>query len=293
MDLYTIKYDENGNPTRAKYRIVALGNMDPVQWSKSQFYAPVLSLAEARLLVSIAIKHGVPLKSGDVIQAFSQKPLPKDERYVVTPPHGCPTSKPNTYWLLLCTLYGLKRSPRHWYDHAVMLLQKCGLKSCPQGPCIFQGTPIPGKPKLYLGLYVDDFVYFSTDSTVEEHFKQQLSSITSVHFLGQVSHFLGIKFLWNRSQTGHLSVHMSQEAFSDHLVDLVGLTHASVSTNVTPYQSGCTIDSLPTQNQDSIAQRNLQTEYRSYVGSLLWISQGTRPDLATVTNMLAKHQAHP
>ena len=88
-------------------------------------------------------------------------------------------------------------------------------------------------------------------------------------------------------------MHMSQEAFSDHLVDLEGLTHASVSTNVTPYQSGRTIDSLPTQNQDSIAQRNLQTEYRSYVGSLLWISQGTRPDLATVTNMLAKHQAHP
>ena len=167
------------------------------------------------------------------------------------------------------------------------------LKSCPQAPCIFQGTPIPGKPKLYLGLYVDNFVYFSTDPTVEEQFKQQLSSITSVHFLGQVSHFLGIKFLWNRSQTGHLSVHMNQEAFADHLVDLAGLTQASVSTNVTPYQSGRTIDSLPTQNQDSLAQRNLQTEYRSYVGSLLWISQGTRPDLATVTNMLAKHQAHP
>ena len=108
-------------------------------------------------------------------------------KYVLTPPHGCPKSKPNTYWLLLWTLYGLKRSPRHWYDHAVKLLAQCGLKSCPQSPCIFHGHPIPGKSKLYLGLYVDDFVYFSTDPLVETHFKQQLSSLTDVHFMGQVS----------------------------------------------------------------------------------------------------------
>jgi len=293
MAISTIKYDSNGHPERAKYRIVALGNMDPTQWSKSQCYAPVLSLAETRLLVSITIRHGIPLKSGDVIQAFCQKQLPQDERYILTPPHGCPKSKPNMYWLLLRTLYGLKRSPRHWYNHAVMLLKKCGLKQCPQAPCIFQGHPIPGKPKLYLGLYVDDFIYFSTDPTVELHFQTQLSAITGVHFMGQVSHFLGIKFLWNRSPNGSLSVHMSQEAFADHLVDLAELTNSSNSTNITPYQCGKPVDSLPTNRQDTMSQRNLQTEYRSYVGSLLWISQATRPDLATITNMLAKHQNHP
>ena len=46
------KYDETGQPKRAKYRIVALGNMDPYAWEKSDCYAPVISQLELRLLVS-------------------------------------------------------------------------------------------------------------------------------------------------------------------------------------------------------------------------------------------------
>ena len=54
MAISTIKRDGNGNPTRAKYRIVALGNMDPHNWDKADCYAPVLSQAELHLLTAIA-----------------------------------------------------------------------------------------------------------------------------------------------------------------------------------------------------------------------------------------------
>ena len=41
------------------------------------------------------------------------------------------------------------------------------------------------------------------------------------------------------------------------------------------------------------SQKNqLETKYRSLIGSLLWLSQGTRPDLATVTCILARHPTH-
>jgi len=37
MAINTIKYDELENPKRAKYRIVALGNLDPHNWSKTGY----------------------------------------------------------------------------------------------------------------------------------------------------------------------------------------------------------------------------------------------------------------
>lgn len=43
MAISCIKYDGNGNPVQAKYRIVAPGNLDPHNWSKQDCFAPVLS----------------------------------------------------------------------------------------------------------------------------------------------------------------------------------------------------------------------------------------------------------
>ena len=289
MAISTIKYDEWGKPKRAKYRIVALGNMDPHDWSKQDCYAPVMSMLELRLLIAIAIKHRKILKSGDFKQAFIQAILPPNEKYVLKPPVGCPISQKNTYWLLERTIYGLKRSPRHWYDKAVSILHSLGLQKCPNAPCLFKGTIIPNRPPLYLGLYVDDFVFFSEDEMVEKQFEQQLKSKTNVDFMGNVTHFLGLRFQW-RQQQQSLQVHLSQEAFADNLIQQAGLDQFSTKSNLTPFRSGNPVDSIPTTTKQNADK---STEMRSYVGSLLWLSLGTRPDLSTITNILAKYQNNP
>ena len=292
MAISTIKYDEMGKPNRAKYRIVALGNLDPHEWSRADCYAPVMSLLELRLITAIAVRHKRTLKAGDIKQAFVQAVLPPEENYVLKPPPGCPLTPPNTYWLLKRTLYGLKRSPRHWYDKAVQLLHKIGLRRCKHSPCLFYGEVIPGLPPLYLGLYVDDFVYFSESDKVEKEFENKLQAYTTVNFMGTVTHFLGIRFQW-RNNNGEVKVHMSQEAFSDQLIEQAGLSHDSATTNPTPYRAGYPVDSIKSPPEDLPYKEKLQQELRSYVGSLVWLSQGTRPDLSTITNILAKYQANP
>jgi Reverse transcriptase (RNA-dependent DNA polymerase). len=171
MAISKIKRDSHGNPTRAKYRIVVLGNLDPHNWSKSDCFAPVLSAMELRLLLAIATQAKVVPKQCDAVQAFCQTTLPPSEQYVCTPPKGCPHTPPKTYLLLKKTLYGLKRSPRHWYETAKQALTTIGLKSCPNAPCIFSGPILPDKPPLYVGIYVDDFIYFSSDPEVEQTFE--------------------------------------------------------------------------------------------------------------------------
>ena len=193
MAISTIKYDENGNPKRCKWRIVALGNLDPHSWSNNECYAPVLSSLEVRLLTSLSIFHKRTLKNGDIKQAFCQAVLPHTEQYALCPPPGCPNTPPKTYWLLKRTLYGLKRSPRHWFIKATELLAQCGLHPTPNNPCLFVGKP-DGENVLYLGLYVDDLCYFSPSDKCEKIFENKLQSLTKVDFMGEISHFLGIKF---------------------------------------------------------------------------------------------------
>ena len=70
MNLFTIKPDMKGNPTRAKSRIVALGNLEKRIWSREDRYAPVLSATAAQLLTSMAVEDGRRLKQGDCKTRF-------------------------------------------------------------------------------------------------------------------------------------------------------------------------------------------------------------------------------
>ncbi len=88
-----------------------------------------------------------------------------------------------------------------------------GVPSSPEHPAQ------PGDPEIMIGLYVDDFVYFSVSDTVESQFKDILSSHIKVSFMGVVNWFLGTHFIWRTHPDGHLSVHLSQVAFSQHLVE--------------------------------------------------------------------------
>lgn len=296
MAISKIKRDAHGNPIRAKYRIVILGNLDPHNWTKSDCFVPVLSALELRLLLSIATHHKVIPKQCDAVQAFCQTTLPSTERYVCTPPKGCPlTPPPKTYLLLKKTLYGLKRSPRHWYETAKNALQQLNLTPCPNAPCILTGNIIPHKAPLYVGMYVDDFLYFSTDPTVEQAFEQMITTKTNlqVDFNGPLHHFLGIKFSHIKHDDGNLTIHLSQEADIQQLLQDNNMHTSSTITKPTPYRSGHPVDSVPTADIPPPQRMEIEMKLRAILGSLNWLSTQTRPDIATITNLIAQYQSHP
>ena len=289
MAIATIKYDGDGNPVRAKYRIVALGNLDQNVWSKSECFAPVLSQFELRFLTALAARKRCIPKTGDVNQAFCQSFLPPDEHYICRPPAGCPITPPDTYLKLKKTLYGLKRSPRHFYTLARKILLTIGLQQHPTSPCIFYGCLVKGEPPLYLGLYVDDFLYFSESSKVEQVFEERFGAEIDTDFNGQIGYFLGINFDCTRHDDNDVTIHLSQEAFIDNLCEMAGLSSEAVNTVKTLYKSGYPVDiipylPLPTQEQDALIHT-----MQVYIGCLTWLSISTRPDIATITNILAKY----
>ena len=120
--------------------------------------------------------------------------LPSTEKYVISPPPNCPITPPNTYLHLKQALYGLKRAPRHWYDKLVTIMTKLGLKKCPHSPCLFAGRILQNKPPIYVGIYVDDYIYFSTSDEVEHAFENKMASLlqNDISFIRQFFCYLYI-----------------------------------------------------------------------------------------------------
>ena len=293
MAISVIKKDGFGNPIRAKYRIVALGNLDTNPWTKQDCFAPVLSQLELRFLIAIAVKFGCIPRTADIAQAFCQALLPESEKYILTPPAGCPITPPKSYWLLRKTLYGLKRSPRHWYEMARRLLIEIGLTPLPQSPCIFTGTLIPNEAPIYIGLYVDDMIYFSPSTKTLETFETTFGNKITTTFNGDIDYFLGIKFDTQTHGPKNVSIHMTQTAFIDNLVQDQNLHGESVTTPKTPYRSGYPVDNIPKEDNSLHLQAKYTSMYQHIIGSLNWLAISTRPDIATITSILAQYMQNP
>jgi hypothetical protein len=56
MCIFTVK-QTNGVPTRAKSRIVVLGNLEQKTWSKSDCFSPMVSIPMICLLTALAVQH--------------------------------------------------------------------------------------------------------------------------------------------------------------------------------------------------------------------------------------------
>jgi hypothetical protein len=126
-------------------------------------------------MVSLAIKKQHTLKQGDCKNAFCQGGLPNNEITIVKPLIGNPDAAKDEYWFLKKMLYGLRRSPHHWYNKITAVLRSIGLKPNASDPCLFTGSicdpnnpakDIPAAP-LTIGFYVNVLVYFSEDPEVE------------------------------------------------------------------------------------------------------------------------------
>ena len=302
MCVLVVKMDEHGKPDRSKSRIVVLGNLEARTWGKHEPAASVMKYPSLCMMVSGAVEQHCKLKQADYKNPFCNPTLPDDETTIIHPPLGDPDATPGEYWLLKKTLYGLRHSPKHWYDMASAALLAMGLTQSVHDPCLFHGVPSspdhpaqPGDPPITIGLYVDDMVYYSIDDDIEKRFKNILASKFNISFMGVVTWFLGTHFTWIDLPNGEISVHLSQIAFAQNLVERYRQQDININPRATPYRSGLPIDSLMTYSGDmeDASFLRLWSQYQSIVGSLNWLATNTRPDLAPVTSFLAAYCHHP
>ena len=127
MACLEVKHDKNYNPHPTKNHIVVLGNQKYRAFNKSQHFAPVLSYFSLWFLSSKATNKRCILQQGECKNAFCNALLPDNKITIVHQPLGDTDSGPKKFWLVKKTLYGLRRSPQHWYNLITKNFRDMGL----------------------------------------------------------------------------------------------------------------------------------------------------------------------
>ena len=108
-----------------------------------------------------------------------------------------------------------------------------------------------------------------------------------------MDYFLGIKFTHQRHSPNNVTIQLSQTAFIDDLLTKTNLDGEGVNTPKSPYRSGYPIDNIPQQEYSPTEQHHITATYQFLIGSLNWLAISTRPDISTITNLLAKYMSDP
>lgn len=73
MCIFTVKHN-NGIPSRAKSRIVVLGNLEQKSWSKTNCFSPVVSIPMIHLLMALAVAHSGTLSNRLIVNLSLSRP---------------------------------------------------------------------------------------------------------------------------------------------------------------------------------------------------------------------------
>ena len=173
-----------------------------------------------------------------------------------------------------------------------------GLQQSIHDPCLFSGHLASEQNKskqneIHIGIYVDDFVFYSLDDATELAFQEQLKSFVKVDFMGAVDYFLGTSFTWQHLPQGHLAVHLCQSAFTEFTAHRFGVTQYNRTPNMTPYRSGYPIDSIAPQDADDPDLARRTKVYQGIIRSTNWLATCTRPDVSPVLSFLASYNTNP
>ena len=135
-------------------------------------FAPVAKLNTIRVLLSLAANLDWPLHQMDVKNAFLNGEL-DEEVYMDLPPGFERGNNGKKVCKLKKSLYGLKQSPRAWFDHFAKSVRSHGFSQGQTDHTLFFKHSQHGK-KTILIVYIDDITLTGDDIEEIERLKKIL-----------------------------------------------------------------------------------------------------------------------
>jgi hypothetical protein len=262
----------DGSVRKLKARICCRGDQEPDS-SVFDTYAPVVSWTTVRLLYILTLKLGLTTKQVDYTNAFVQADI-HDEEVYVSMPRGF--SLEGKVMKLKKSLYGLRESPKNFFEHLKSKLIDNGFEQSSEDPCLFKSE------KVICLVYVDDCLFFSAK---EEYIDEKIDGLRNSGLLldveDDVSGFLGV--LITKKEDG--SIELLQTGLIGRIIKALGIEDAN--SKATPAET----TALPAEPDGQ--QTDGDFNYRSLIGMLGYLTGNSRPELAFAHHQCARYSHAP
>lgn len=262
-------YNKKSNGTY-KARLVVRGFQQKDEID--DIYAPVANMQTLKILLVYCCKMGLNIEQMDVETAFLNGKVTSE--VYVNQPKGYDDGT-NRVCKLIKALYGLKESPRAWYECLDKYLLKLGFIRSNVDYCLY--TLKLKEDTVYLLIYVDDLLICSKNIELIKKVKKMLSDKFKMKDLGKIKEYLGIIITYDVSRK---EMKLTQKEYIRSLAEKYDVENCK--TYKTPMEVNLKLEKSDDCERD--------IKYRNLIGALLYISSATRPDISFAVNYLSRFQ---
>jgi hypothetical protein len=291
--VYDFKTNQDNEIIKYKARLVVRGFEQREGIEYGETFSATVRATSIRVVLALAARERLRLWQMDVEQAFLTAELGNDVVYVRPPPGQ---ERPRQVWQLNKALYGLKQASHKFEKHfAEILCTELKLKRLDRDKSIYfmtrmrRGTVI----RLIVCVYVDDLIIAYEDDMILEEFKRELTRRIRMKDVGQLQFCLGMHV---KQDPRTYSITVNQTGFVQDLLNRTGFNTEGVRTRVTPVLQGSKIskaDCPTTPSEESEMRQEPYSQYRSIVGSLMYLTGATRPDIGYAVHRLSRFVQNP
>ncbi|KAL4022534.1 hypothetical protein IC575_016271 [Cucumis melo] len=196
----------------------------------------------------------------------------------MSPPSGFEAQFGQQVCKLQKSLYGLKQSPRAWFDRFTTFVNSQGYSQGHSDHTLFTKASKTEKIAILI-VYVDDIILTGDDQTEISQLKQRMGDEFEIKDLGNLKYFLGMEVA--RSKEG---ISVSQRKYTLDLLTETGMLGCRPAD--TPIEFNCKLgnsdDQVPVDKE----------QYQRLVGKLIYLSH-TRPDISFVVSVVSQFMQAP